>query len=266
MFFVVSKVLWFFATPSNLLLTLVILGCALLLWGRMRRTGAIVTTISILAIILSGLSPLSNWVLLPLEERFPAHHDDEPAATGIVVLGGSVEADTSFAHDQLVVNDAAERVIIMADLARRHPQAKVVFTGGSGALLNDEPAEAAAVERFLPALGLPRDRVVFETQSRSTFENAVYTRRLFEPLIGERWILVTSAFHMPRAVGCFRNAGFIVVPYPVDFRTRARKDILRPFNSISDGLRRLDVAGKEWAGLIAYFVAGRTSELFPGPP
>ena len=85
------------------------------------------------------------------------------------------------------------------------------------------------------------------------------------PRPDERWLLVTSAWHMPRAVGVFRQAGFPVTAYPVDFRTGGRANVLRPFATLSEGLRRLDVAAKEWAGLVGYRLTGRTGELFPRP-
>jgi uncharacterized SAM-binding protein YcdF (DUF218 family) len=107
---------------------------------------------------------------------------------------------------------------------------------------------------------------VIESRSRTTRENALFSRRLVEPHEGERWLLVTSAWHMPRSVGCFRQAGFPVVPYPVDYRTRGPQDRWRTFSSLSEGLRRLDLATKEWIGLLGYRLAGYTDALFPGPP
>jgi uncharacterized SAM-binding protein YcdF (DUF218 family) len=140
-----------------------------------------------------------------------------------------------------------------------------VFSGGGGTLLEDEAAEAGAVRRFAGALGIDPDRILVEDRSRTTEENAAFSKALVEPKPGERWLLVTSAWHMPRAVGCFRQAGFGVTAYPVDFRTRGASDARRPFAFVSDGLRRVDVAAREWAGLLAYRLAGRVPELFPGP-
>ena len=204
-------------------------------------------------------------MLLPLEERFPVFADDGRPVDGVVVLGGAVLAEESLGRGQLTLNDAGERAVALADLARRYPQARIVFSGGGGTLLEDEAAEAGAVRRFAGALGIEPERILVEDRSRTTDENAAFSKALVEPKPGERWLLVTSAWHMPRAVGCFRQAGFDVTAYPVDFRTRGASDARRPFAFVSDGLRRVDVAAKEWAGLLAYRLAGRTSELFPGP-
>jgi uncharacterized SAM-binding protein YcdF (DUF218 family) len=117
----------------------------------------------------------------------------------------------------------------------------------------------------LESLGIPRARITLEDRSRNTVENAVLSKAIAQPKPGERWLLVTSAHHLPRAVGVFRKAGFPVEAYPVDWRTRGVDDVLRPFATVGDGLRRSDTAVREWVGLAVYWLTGRSSELFPGP-
>ena len=119
--------------------------------------------------------------------------------------------------------------------------------------------------REFEALGIPHDRISAEEQSRNTIENAVFSRLIANPQPGERWILVTSAFHMPRAIAVFRAAGFPIEAYPVDYRTRGPIDAVRPFDVMSIGLRRTDTALHEWLGLLGYRLTGKTSELFPAP-
>ena len=139
------------------------------------------------------------------------------------------------------------------------------MTGGSGALIFDEGSEAMFAVRQLEALGVAHDRITAEEQSRNTIENAVFSRLIVNPKPGERWLLVTSAYHMPRAMGVFRAADFPVEAYPVDWRTRGPADLVRPFLSLSDGLQRTDTAAHEWVGLFAYRITGKTTALFPGP-
>jgi uncharacterized SAM-binding protein YcdF (DUF218 family) len=93
----------------------------------------------------------------------------------------------------------------------------------------------------------------------------VFSRLIANPQPGERWLLLTSAFHMPRAVAVFRAVGFPVEPYPVDWRTTGPADLFRPYPSVSEGLRRTDVAVREWVGLLLYRLTGKTAELFPAP-
>ena len=150
-------------------------------------------------------------------------------------------------------------------LARRLPHARVVFTGGSGMLVRSGPQEAEVAGRLLVALGLGKERLTLEAESRDTHENALFTARLIKPEAGERWLLVTSAAHMPRAVGVFRKAGFAVEAWPVDYRAPRRLAMLRLQSSFPEGLRRIDAILREYIGLAMYYAAGRTSALWPGP-
>jgi uncharacterized SAM-binding protein YcdF (DUF218 family) len=149
--------------------------------------------------------------------------------------------------------------------ARRCPHARIVFSGGSSNLFQDSISEAPIAAELLQEFGVSRDRILLDTESRTTAENAIMSRKLLAPKPGERWLLVTSAFHMPRAIGAFRKAGFEVEAYPVDWRTRGWVDAKVPFDRLSSGLARTDVALHEWGGLVMYWLAGRSSELFPAP-
>jgi uncharacterized SAM-binding protein YcdF (DUF218 family) len=220
---------------------------------------------SLIVLAILGLSPAGNALIIPLEERFPRWDATRGAPDGIIVLGGAISPDVSTARGEVALNEAAERLTVAAELARRYPDARIVFSGGSGALIYDEGAEAPLALRLLESLGIPRARITLEDRSRNTVENAVLSKAIAQPKPGERWLLVTSAHHLPRAVGVFRKAGFPVEAYPVDWRTRGTDDALRPFASVGDGLRRSDTAVREWVGLAVYWLTGRSSELFPGP-
>jgi uncharacterized SAM-binding protein YcdF (DUF218 family) len=264
MFFVVSKVLGFFATPSNLVITIGIIGL-LLLPTRFARTGRRLAFASLIVLAIIGLSPLGNVLILPLEDRFPPWNAADGAPDGIIVLGGAISPDVSAARNEVALNESAERLTVAAELALRYPRARIVFSGGSGALIFGEGTEAEFAARVFESFGIPRGRVILEDRSRNTLENAILSKDLARPQPGERWLLVTSAYHMPRAIGIFRKAGFDVEPYPVDWRTRGNADALRPFPTVGDGLRRTDTAVREWAGLAAYWLMGMSSALFPGP-
>ena len=126
--------------------------------------------------------------------------------------------------------------------------------------------EADGARLLFLGLGLPENRLILEDKSRNTVENAVFTRRLVDPKPGERWLLVTSAWHMPRAMGVFRKAGFQVEAFPVDFLSAGKPaDYVRPYRKAARGLDIADDAFKEWAGLLAYYLAGYSDALFPGP-
>jgi uncharacterized SAM-binding protein YcdF (DUF218 family) len=264
-FFTASKVLWFLAVPSNLLLILAILGLVLmaLRWSRL-GTGLILT--AVLGWLVLGFSPAAFHILSPLEERFPLFRDDGTPVTGIIMLGGSEKPDIGNARGVPSFGEAGERPIAFAALSRRYPDARLAFVGGSGRLFPEGDAvEAHMIRMSLPDLGIPEARVVFEEKSRNTAENAELAKALLQPKPGERWLLVTSAWHMPRAVGSFRKAGFDVVAYPVDFQTVGPDRLNEPFARAAEGLDKTDMGAREWIGLLAYYLSGKTSALFPAP-
>lgn len=264
MFFVFSKALGFFTQASNLILLLGLIGWAMVLI-RWRRTGTVIVSASLVLLALCGLSPLGDALLLPLSERFAPWRDEGRAPTGIIVLGGSISPEISAARGMPELNASAERLTIVAQLARKYPDAKIVFSGGNNAIAASALSEAAVAGSLFESFAIAPERIVLERRSRTTAENASDTRALVQPKDGEVWLLVTSAFHMPRSIGVFRAAGFDVEAYPVDFRTTGWRDALIPFDRVSDGLLRTDTALHEWIGLVAYRLAGRTHELFPGP-
>ncbi|UDQ89158.1 YdcF family protein [Xanthobacter autotrophicus] len=263
-FFTLSKLFWFAIAPSNALVLLGGLGLVLAL-ARTRRAGMGLLAVSVIGWAVLGFSPIANYLLNPLEERFPIYRGDAPV-TGVIILGGAEVPEVGLARGVPAFANAGERAIAFGALARKHPEARLAFIGGSGQLFSDGVAsEARMMQMTLPDLGIAPDRVEYEVNSRNTAENAEFAKEMLKPSPGERWLLVTSAFHMPRAVGCFRKAGFNVVPYPVDFRTIGPSQLNDTFSRAASGLDVADVSVKEWVGLVAYYLSGKTSALFPAP-
>ena len=261
--FILSKLFWAVAAPGNALVLTVALGAILLWTRRWRRAGKRMVTLAAVLLALVTYTGLGALVALPLENRFP-RAEPEGRIDGIIMLGGALNPPITVDRGDPSLNDAAERILGFADLVRRHPEAKAVFTGGSGRLLGQEYKEDATARAALAQAGIPEDRVIYEAQSRNTWENAVLSKELVKPAPGERWVLVTSAMHMPRSVGIFRAVGWEVIPYPVDYRTRTgAKPYLR--FEFGQNLVILDDAVREWIGLTAYRLMGRTTALFPAP-
>jgi uncharacterized SAM-binding protein YcdF (DUF218 family) len=264
LFFVLSKTLGVMLLPTNFLLGAGLLG-AFLLVTRLASLGRRLMMLSVVLLAICGFSPVGNLVLYPLEQRFPPWDALRGAPDGIVVLGASIDAELSVAHGTAVVRSAADRIIAAAALARRYPNARIVFTGGSANLLSNDAREADYAGAIFESLGIAKTRLIMERRSRNTVENAEFSKALVAPKPGERWLLVTSAFHMPRSVGLFRKAGFVVEPYPVDWRVGGRGDLISFTDIAVDGLGRTDLAVREWIGLVAYRATGKIDELLPGP-
>lgn len=265
MFFALSKTLGLMLLPTNFLIELGLLG-VLLLMTRFGRFGRKLLVVSIVMLALCGFTPLGNLLMYPLEARFPPWDASHGAPDGIVVLGGGIDTDPSAAHDEATFNSSAGRIISAAMFAHRYPNARILYSGGNANLVSDTSArEADYALKVFEGLGIPRDRLIMERESRNTFENAEFSKKLADPKPGERWLLMTSAFHMPRSVGIFRKVGFAVEPCPVDWRLAGRASLYDFPPLAEEGLQHTNLAVREWMGLIAYRLTGRTSELFPGP-
>ena len=264
MFFVLSKTLGYLLLPTNLLIGIGLVG-AVLTFTRFASLGRKLVIAAVLLLVICGLSPLGKILLYPLEQRFPSWDAASGAPDGIIVLGGSIEADLSAVHNTPVVRGAPDRIIAAAALAKRYPNARVLFSGGSANLISNDAREADFAGAIFEGLGVDKSRLIMERGSRNTQENAQFSKALVSPKDGECWLLVTSAFHMPRSVGLFRKAGFDVQPYPVDWRVGGRDDLFSFSNVAVDGLGRTDLAVREWIGLITYWATGKINELLPRP-
>ena len=260
--FIFGKLVWAVAQPGNFLLLCLVAGTFLLLRGR--RRGEILVVVAAIGFLLFAVAPIGPAMLLALEHRFPRPAKLPDQVDGILVLGGAVNPRISLSSGETAFNSSVARVLAGVTLARKYPKARLALVGGEGELFPVGFAEARATEGFVIDEGIPASRIILEEQSRSTHENAVFAREMIRPGPGEIWILLTSAYHMPRAVASFRAVGWPVIPYPVDFRVDPRTDLRANFN-LTDGLGVATLAGKEWAGLVGYRLAGWTAELFPAP-
>lgn len=260
--FLAAKMVSALTHPETLLMLASGLGIALLFCRWWRAGRAILGAIAIL-VVLIGILPVSAWLVVPLEERFPPPAQLPERIDGIVVLGGAIDPGTSRARGQPTLNGAAERMTALVELARAHPQARIIFTGGSGDPFAPEATEAPIARDLLTRLGLPPERVIYEGQSRNTRENATLSRALADPRPGETWLLVTTAAHMPRSIGVFDAVGWKMIAYPVDYSTHGTEGGLR--FDIRAGLNDLSRAAHEWRGLAYYRLRGWTTTLFPRP-
>ena len=259
--FTVSKIFWMFVNPINIFLFLLIAGSILLL-SRHRSIGRKLVLSATAFIIFFAVVPIGDWLTERLENRFPSNPTLSPDIAGIIVLGGAINQYITTSRQQPALTSSGERYTEFVYLSRQLPEARLIFSGGSGSVLDQSMKEADAAKSFFERAGLEGNKVLYERNSRNTYENAVLSRKFAGELINKQWVLVTSALHMPRAMGVFRKAGWKVLPYPVDYLMDGRKTfrlVLRPLY----GLTSLNRGGREWIGLLAYFMLGRTETFFP---
>ncbi|MFX4296140.1 YdcF family protein [Pseudosulfitobacter pseudonitzschiae] len=256
-FFVASKLFWFLARPESWILGLLALG----LWALWRQYLAAAQRFvlsSVLLILLIGFVPVGQLLVRPLEARFPAA-PEITAPMGIIVLGGGEKSAMSAASGLPEFNMAGERLVMGVALAQQFPAATLIFTGGSASLIGTGVSEADGATGLFALFGVPDSQIVLEHRARNTAENASRTNELVEDPTHGPWVLVTSAFHMPRSLGSFCKAGWRnIIPYPVDYRAADLGGVTWRF---AENLDLLNTAVKEWIGLFAYFFTGRIQSL-----
>lgn len=260
--FTVMKILEMLLSPLEL--ALVALSVALLLLWRGRiLAGQWILACTVTFLLVLAVLPWSDWLLRPLETRFPMQTELPSHVDGIVVLGGSIDPVRSQDRGRPTIADAPERLTALVELARRYPAARVVFTGGSGNFARQDVKEAHYTAMLLTSLGVPEGRVLYEDQSRNTRENAEFAKPRAAPRDGEVWLLVTSARHMPRSVGTFLASGWKVIPYPVDYLTSASSSGWG--GRLGRNSAVLRTALHEWAGLVYYRLRGWSDSWYPAP-
>jgi len=250
-----SKAFWFLTKPGNLVLLALLLG-TLFAWIRPRNSGRIWLTILSASLLFATFAPVGTWLARPLEHRFPPPASLPDKIDGILVLGGYSNSDIADQTGLLEINGSADRIMISAALARRHPKARLMIAGRS----ERHPTLSA----WLADMGISGDRIVYTPCARNTMEEAALAYREVHPGSDEAWLLVTSASHMPRAVGVFRKVGWSIIPYAVDYQA-GEIELFADWPDVAANLASIGVVLKEWVGLLAYYAMDRTDELFPAP-
>jgi uncharacterized SAM-binding protein YcdF (DUF218 family) len=250
-----------FIKPENTLFWL-FLTCAFLFLANKNRLGKIMFFTGVAFFCVTGVSPVGPWALRTLEDRFTPPHPFPTDIKGMIILGGSFKRDLCAARGTTCYNSAAGRFQEALRLAQTHPDLPVLFTGG-GVAFKGGTTEASLAKHIAQDLGLDLTRFIFEDKSTSTVENALLSYQMVQPKPGDKWLLVTSANHIPRAVGNFRRAGWQVVPYPVDYKSSP--ELLAYSFTIQENLQAWSLAVREWASLIRDYLMGRAPVFFPKP-
>lgn len=260
-FYTISKLAWHALSPSNFLIILATIGVIFLIFNNRKLAKIfLIPSVSLLFVFMSF--PVSDFIMMPLEKRFNIPKEMPEKIDGIIILGGAEDIPRSASWRRPQMGDAGERFIETARLARRYPNVPVIFTGSSGNLyFKVDGIDYRLAEYYLRTLGIPKERLIIEDFSGNTYENFVFVKPLLPDEEGT-YLLVTSAYHMPRSVGIARKQGVNVIPYPVDYRSRSAYHRQFKFQ-FANNLVILEPAVKEWIGLTVYYLVGRTSAWFP---
>jgi uncharacterized SAM-binding protein YcdF (DUF218 family) len=255
--FFLGKILALITQPLVWVVLVLLAACAALLLRRVKAgLGLVVLALGLM--VITAWQALPEYVLHQLESRYAeiAPDVDLRGYTGVIVLGGATASGrVQQDHLQPLLGDAAERMTAPIAMLRSNPHLRVLFTGGEGSLRGIGPTEAERARKFFTAIGVPAGKVQYEDMSRNTYENAVLSAKLPGVNPKDRWLLVTSAWHMPRSMATFVKAGWNVTAYPVDYRTGQTSDWL-DFN-LAGGATSWETALHELVGLLAYWLTGR---------
>lgn len=257
LFFYIAKLAWVLLALDSLLIIWLALGVlsVLLAWQRLAKW--LLSSLLLVCLVI-GLFPVGEWLLYSLERQYPPISLQAETVSGVIVLGGGEQNAQTHAWQQVSLGSGGERPLALLQMARRLPaDIPIVFTGGTGKMTAQGMSGAAVVQQLLRDHDIDIERVTFEGQSRNTVENAVLSKQLVQPEANDNWLLVTSAFHMPRSVAIFCKQDWNVTPYPVDFRSRKDK-LWRMDWDFAKHLRNLNTAYKEWLGILAYKLSGRS--------
>lgn len=259
--FLFSKLVWVFGQPLSLAFFLIVFAllAGLLRW---RRTSLSSTAIAALILFVTFYTTAGDYLMQGLEDRFPKPQDPDSLQC-MIVLGGAFENEVNTVRHGIEFNAGGDRFVEALRLAQKYPQSRILISGGDGSLSGIYEGDAVISGRFFPLFGVAKERLVEETTSRTTFENALNTKELLASQGLSRCLLITSGYHMPRSVAIFRKLGIDVVPWPTDYRTDGKVKPDLDFTQPSRNSQNMSTAIREWFGLVGYYFAGRTSEIFP---
>ena len=250
MFFVVSRLADLLFDPGTLLVFILALGVFLMRLHKdtLARRLLFIAAIGFVVLV---FVPLGQWFARPLEDRFPRPpwpiHVD-----GILVLAPGLDPEILQSRGLPAAQSGEARLIAAFEAWRHYAGARIVFSGGSAS-----GSESDVARTIFEQLGLPSDRLAFESRSRNTWENITYSRALVQPKLGDTWLLVTSAIHMPRAVAVAQRLGWKMIPWPSDYASRRSNEVSSLWPALEDHLSLLRAALHEWVGLFVYRLTGR---------
>lgn len=254
--FIFSKIVGVILDPLHIMVALLLLTTISCFSSDARtvKVGRITSVCIALIFVLSIIFPVGQWMLAPLENKFvtmlPARVD------GIILLTGDEDPITSEARGLPVGGHATQRYMYAARLLKQYPKAKLVIVGTTAPFSPRLQYTTKAISsQFLKDLKIPISHVIFETKSRNTKENAEFAKKLIKPKKNEKWLLLTSAFHLPRAVLCFEKVGWKTIPVAADYFTDGTPHFLSSFN-LAHQMRLIRIARHEYVGLVSYWLMG----------
>ena len=260
MTFYLSKLLWFLFNPFNCILFLFFLSL-ILNFFKFLKFSKIILFFSFLLFIISGVLPTGSYLLYLLEKNYHNRVALPENVDGILILSGATNPFLTKEYDQISLNGSVERLTESIQLINKYPTAKVFFAGGSGYVEYPDLNHSEVAKKFYESLNVNTKNIFFDKKSRNTYENIVFANKKINPNINEKWIIVTSAFHLKRAISVGEKLGWELIPYATDYKLSKKFKWGLSF-SFYQNFGMLQHSSHEWVGIIAYYFMGRSSKIF----
>ena len=260
MSFYLSKILWLIINPLNIILLFIFSGIVVKIIFK-NTLHKLFYFVSFIFFIIVAVIPTGEFMFYQLEKKFHTQSVLPSQVNGILILSGATNPQLTHEHNKIHLNGSVERLTESISLMQRYPNVKIIFAGGSGSIFDQELTHADVARNFFEQLNIDTENIIFESKSRNTYENILYSKKLAKPSLDENWIIVTSASHMIRATNIGKKLGWKFIPYAVDFQV-GKKIIWIPSIYFLTNMNRFNSSSHEWIGLIAYYIMGRTNKIY----
>ena len=260
MSFFLSKFLWYFINPFSLFIFLFLIGLIFLVFKKHKKAFYILS-LTFFSLLLVSIFPIGKYAINVLEKDYHLENKYPNNVDGILILAGATDPYLSKEYNSIELNDSAERLLESVFLIQKYKNAKIIFSGGSGYLNYPNLDHAKIAKNFFNKMKIENKNIIYENKSRNTYENILFSKQIAKPQEDEKWLLVTSAFHMKRAILISKKQKWKFIPYPVDFK-QSKKISLKPSIHFFSNFTSFQKAFHEWLGLFSYYLMGRTDNFF----
>ncbi len=260
MSFYLSKILWLILNPFNIFIFVTLISI-FLYFVKLRKLSLIIFLINFVFITLISFLPIGSYLIYKIEKEYHSYIKPPDQVDGILILGGATNPLLYNEYDQISLNGSSERLVESVFIIKKFDRAKVIFSGGSGILNRPDFNHAQVAKSFYKKIGIEIDKIIFESNSRNTHENIIYSKKIANPKINENWLLITSASHMKRALLIADKNNWELIPYAVDFKNIKDFKFIPNLNLLSN-LNSFQQGSHEWLGLVSYYLMGRTNKVF----
>jgi uncharacterized SAM-binding protein YcdF (DUF218 family) len=254
--FYLSKILNFFINPLYILSSVILIQLFIIFFAESKKLTIFFSKLFLILFLFFGYTPLSNFLLSKIEDYIQPSKYPVQQLTGVILLGGSFNSGhESKERNEVSINSSAERLTKALEIYKKNPKVLILFSGFSEELKPQGWSESDMAKKFFLDQGVKIDNLIFETQSRNTFENIKYSKDIIINYKGT-WGLITSANHMPRTFFTFKKQGLILEPISVDYKTGTSKMFWINFD-ISSGLINWSIVLREFIGIAYYKVTNK---------